>query len=448
MNLLPKKMLPGMVALAAVTAMGLASTAVRAQDKTITLCWAAWDPANALVELSKDFTAKTGVKMKFEFVPWTNFADRMLNELNSKGKLCDLIIGDSQWIGGAAEQGHYVKLNDFFAKEGIKMTDFAPATVVGYAQWPKNSPNYWALPAMADAVGWTYRKDWFARPELQADFKKLHNRDLAPPKTWAEFKQVSEFFQGKTIDGKKVYGAYIFTERGSEGITMGVTNVLYPFGFKYEDPKKPYAMDGFVNSPDAVRGLEFYKALYKGSTPPGLTNAYMSEGLDAFKSGQVAMMMNWFAFFPGLYKDPNVGGDKIGFFTNPSDKTRGVQLGGQGISVVSYSANRNESLQYIKWFASPDVQKKWQAIGGSSAAKAVLDDPAYPKSSPFDQAFLDSMGMVVDFWAEPSYAQLLLAMQKRAHDYVVADKGTAKEALDALVVDWRKVFKDDGKTSK
>ena len=63
----------------------------------------------------------------------------------------------------------------------------------------------------------------------------------------------------------------------------------------------------------------------------------------------------------------------------------------------------------------------------------------------YAQAFLDSMGMVKDFWAEPSYAQLLLAMQKRVHDYVVADKGTAKEALDSLVVDWKKVFKDDGK---
>jgi len=204
-------------------------------------------------------------------------------------------------------------------------------------------------------------------------------------------------------------------------------------------------MEGFVNSADAVRGLEFYKALYKGSTPPGLTNAYMTEGLDAFKSGQVAMMMNWFAFFPGLYKDPNVGGDKIGFFANPSDKTKGVQLGGQGISVVSYSPNRNEALQYIKWFANPEVQKKWQALGGFSAAKAVLNDPGYAKSSPFAQPFLDSMDMVIDFWAEPSYAQLLLAMQKRVHDYVVADKGTAKEALDGLVADWRKVFKEDGK---
>ena len=109
--------------------------------------------------------------MKYEFVPWTSYADRFLNELNSHGKLCDLIIGDSQWIGGAAENKWYVKLNDFFANEHITMDDFVPATVLGYSQWPKNTPNYWALPAMADAVGWTYRKDWFSRPEIQAEFK-------------------------------------------------------------------------------------------------------------------------------------------------------------------------------------------------------------------------------------------------------------------------------------
>ena len=112
--------------IAAASIAGVAVTEANAQGKTITLCWAAWDPANALVELSKDFTAKSGVNMKFEFVPWPNFTDRMQNELNSKGKLCDLLIGDSQWIGGSAENKHYVKLNDFFAKEGISMDDFLP----------------------------------------------------------------------------------------------------------------------------------------------------------------------------------------------------------------------------------------------------------------------------------------------------------------------------------
>src|SRR5687768_12075576 len=109
------------VAAAACAAGLLGSGAAQAQTKQLTLCWAAWDPANALVELSKDFTAQTGVQMKYEFVPWPNFAQRMLNELNSKGKLCDLLIGDSQWIGSAATEGHYIKLNEFFDKAGIKM---------------------------------------------------------------------------------------------------------------------------------------------------------------------------------------------------------------------------------------------------------------------------------------------------------------------------------------
>ncbi len=31
------------------------------------------------------------------------------------------------------------------------------------------------------------------------------------------------------------------------------------------------------------------------------------------------------------------------------------------------------------------------------------------------------------------------------HDYVVADHGTAKEALDGLIADWTEVFEDEGK---
>ncbi len=430
--------------LTAVMATGLTLGSGVAQAKDLTLCWAAWDPANALVQLSKDFTAKTGVNMKFEFVPWTSYADRFLNELNSKSKLCDLIIGDSQWIGGSAENGHYVKLNEFFDKNGIKMSDFVDATVTGYSEWPKHTPNYYALPAMGDSVGWTYRKDWFENADLKKEFKAKHGRDLAPPKTWAEFMDVAKFFQGRMIDGKKVYGAYIFTERGSEGITMGVTNVLYPFGFEYQNPKKAYDLEGFANSADAVKGLEFYKEIYKCCTAPGMTNAYMGEGLDAFKSGQVAMQMNWFAFFPGLYKE--MGPAKIGFFANPSAKTKGVQLGGQGISVVSYSNNKEDALNYLKWFAQKDVQQKWWSLGGYSCLKSVVNDPGFKKSAPFAGDFLDSMNMVKDFWAEPIYATLMLDMQKRMHDYVVADKGTAKEALDALVKDWNKAFKEAGKT--
>ena len=416
-----------------------------AKADELTLCWAAWDPANALVELSKDFTTQSGTTMKFEFVPWPNFADRILNELNSGGKLCDLLIGDSQWLGGSAENGYYVKLNDFFDKEGIKMSDFADAAVNAYATWPKGTPELLGASGNGRCQCVVLPQGLVCQARDTGEFKQKYGRDLAAPATWDELKQVAEFFNGREIDGKKVYGAAIFTERASEGITMGATGALYPYGFKYENTPGKYDMEGAVNSPDAVAGLEAYKALYKCCTPPGYTDAYMGESLDAFKSGQVAMAMNWFAFFPGLYKDEKVGGDKIGFFVNPKEKVAASTLGGQGISVVANTDNMEGALAYIKWFAQPDVQKKWWSLGGYAVHKAVLTDPTFTESQPFAADFLVAMNQVQDFWQEPSYAILLQAMQKRLHDYVVADKGTAKEALDGLVKDWTEVFKDDGK---
>lgn len=439
-----KKLIFGLTAASAAALTGTLFLA-QAQDKQLTLCWAAWDPANALVALSKDFTTKSGIAMKYEFIPWTSFADRMLNELNSGGKLCDLLIGDSQWIGGAATEGHYVELTDFFAKNNIKMSDFMPAAVNAYSTWPKGSPNYWSLPAMGDAVAWAYRKDWFARPELQKAFMEKYKRKLMPPRTYPELRDIGQFFQGRMIDGKKVYGAALYTERGSEGITMGVTNALYAYGFQYENPKKPYDLEGFTNSPAAIKALEFYKDLYKTITPPGHSNAYMSENLDVYKSGQVAMQMNFIAFFPGIAKDPDVGGEKSGFFVNPMGTTKGAQLGGQGISVVKYSNKREMALEYIKWFAQPEVQKKWWNTGGFSVHNAVVKDKGFLTSKPYAKVFADSLAIVKDFWQEPTYAQLLQAMQSRVHDYVVADKGTAKEAMDKLVADWTVVFKEDGK---
>ena len=108
------------------------------------------------------------------------------------------------------------------------MDDFVPATVVGYAEWPKNTPNYWALAghgAMRSAG--PIARTGSRGPNCAPSSSRNTTANSSRRKTWDELKQTAEFFQGREIDGKKVYGAYIFTERGSEGITMGVTNALY-----------------------------------------------------------------------------------------------------------------------------------------------------------------------------------------------------------------------------
>lgn len=420
--------------------LSLTSNTLSAKDNYLTLCWAKWDPADALVELSREFTTKTGIEMRYEFEPWTSFTARFKKSLNAGSKECDLIIGDSQWLGGGAENGHYVKLNEFLNRENISMDEFVPATVEAYSAWPKGTDNYWAIPAMGDAVGWTYRQDWFTRDDIKAEFQAQHGWSLERPRNWYELITIAKFFQGKVIDGKKVYGAAIYTEGGAEGITMGYTSAFYSWGASYHNPQNPREINGYVNSKEAVDALEFYKQLYDCCTPPGHSNAYMLANLDSYKKGEVAMHMNFFAFFPGIATDPNVGGEKSGFFVNPEHHVAASTLGGQGLSVVSYSNKRDMAYQYLKWFSEASTQKKWWLKGGYAVHKSVLENPYFSTTRPFAEDFLNAMNTVQDFWQSPDYEDLLSAMQKRVHNYVVGNQGSAQDALDNLVLDWQRVF--------
>ena len=65
----------------------------------LTIVWAEWDPANYLQELSKDFTAETGIAVDVIQIPWSNFQDKVFNSFVGKSKLYDIVIGDSQWLG-------------------------------------------------------------------------------------------------------------------------------------------------------------------------------------------------------------------------------------------------------------------------------------------------------------------------------------------------------------
>ncbi len=409
----------------------------------ITIAWAKWDPANSLAEISKDFTKETGIEVELDLTPWPDFGAHVKKVQEAKSDALDLIVGDSQWLGNSAESGHYLKLNDP-TTERVALGGFVDLTTRYYSEWPKGSKNYWAVPLMGDALGWTFRKDWFVRPQLRKEFKQQYNRELGPPTTWTELLEVAKFFNGREIDGKKVAGAAIFVERASEGMTMGYSAAFYAWGGQYSDPQKPFVVEGFINSKAAIEALEAYRQLYKNYTPPNSPQSYIGENIEYFKSGQVAMMMNWMAVFPSLCSD-SAFAPKMGFFVNPSQGAEASPLGGQGISISSYSKKQEAALKFLKWFVRPNVQKKWAASGGFSCHRAVLLAPGFRESTPFATVFLTAMRQVKDFWQEPVYAELLKQSQVRLHDYVVMDKGSAKEALDNLAKDWTKTFQAAGK---
>jgi len=422
---------------------GLLVQPAKAAVTELKISWAQWAPADYLQTLVKDYEAKTGIKVTVLQEPWGTFGNKVAAEWAAKGTSYDLVVGDSQWLGQGATQGHYVDLTDFMKSNKLDTT-VTPATLQYYGEYPAGSGKYWAYPTEGDANGFAYRKDLFDNKDEQAAFKAKYGRDLAVPQTWQELMDIAKFFTRKD---KGLYGAAIYTQKDYDAITMGFQNVFWGYGADWYD--KNFKVEGVENTDAAVKALEFYKELYDCCSPPGMNNAFFQEVNDAFTSGQAVMGMNYFAFFPALAnKATNKFADGTGYFIMPKGPT-GAQfaaLGGQGMSINAYlpKDRMDAAFDFLKWFAQEDVQSKWADLGGYTCNINVLKSDKFLKVAPFNAAFAKTMTMVKDFTNIPEYGAMLPIIQSALHNYIVGGKGTAKEALDGVAKEWTAILKDAG----
>jgi multiple sugar transport system substrate-binding protein len=411
--------------------------------KELTILWAQWSPADYLQQIGNLYEQETGIKVTVVQEPWGSFGDRFNVAMAAGGTEWDMVVGDSQWIGQGATAGYYVDMTDFMKANGIN-TSVTPATLQYYGEYPAGSGKYYAYPTEGDADGWAYRKDLFEDPTNMADFKAKYNYDLAVPETWVQLMDIAKFF---TKDDKSMNGVAIYTQKDYDAITMGFENVMFSWGGAWQAADN--TVEGVVNSPDMVDALQYYKDLYDCCQAPGLNNAFYTETNDAFIGGQVAMAMNYFAFFPALANaGSNPFADVTGFFANPAGPTgiRKAALGGQGTSVISFiSPERQQaSLDFIKWFAQEDIQAQWAALGGYTCNSNVLKTQAFLDATPYNPAFSETMTFVADFWNIPTYAALLTPSQNYLSAFVVGGQGTAKEALDNIAAEQTAALKADG----
>ncbi|MFQ6040382.1 MAG: ABC transporter substrate-binding protein, partial [Candidatus Poribacteria bacterium] len=163
-------------------ALSIVFTTYAKAEKSITIVWAEWDPADYLDTLAKDFTAETGIKVTVSQIPWPNFQDKVFTAMVGKSSVYDIIIGDSQWLGKGATGRHYVELTDWI-NENIDVDSIFETAMTAFAEYPKGSKRYWALPAEVDCNGFAYRTDLFENPKEKAAFKEKYGYELAPPET-------------------------------------------------------------------------------------------------------------------------------------------------------------------------------------------------------------------------------------------------------------------------
>src|SRR5436309_592789 len=85
---------------------------------------------------------------------------------------------------------------------------------------------------------------------LSDDYKKKYGRELTTPKTWAELRDLAEFFTRPKNQPKPLYGVTVFYSREYDAVTMGYQPLLWGWGGSWGD-EKMYQVEGVLNTKPA-----------------------------------------------------------------------------------------------------------------------------------------------------------------------------------------------------
>ena len=404
----------------------------------IQVIWFAWQPCQALTDLSKTFP---GGSVEVRCVPIAQWHDQIFNDFAAKAG-ADVVVLDSQYIGEAVKGGHIMDLTDWM-KTNIDVADYVPSALSAYGEYPAGSGKFYGVAAEGDTQMLVYRKDLFADPAFQADYKAKMGADLPnPPKTWTEVQQVAQFV--KDNSGKYEALKYGYTTHWCgtpacyDQMATHWNQILWSMGGDIWDPST-YKVQGFINSPTAVQALDFDRKLFQ-SGPEGQGNFQFNETVDAVCSGTTAMATIWFGFGAGFVdKTGCKNSDNLGYAAGPQDKQWFLSLGGMGLHVSSYTKNKDAALAYVKWFESMETQLAWAKLGGFSARKSVLASDTFKNAAPYNPAFAEAYQHVKDFWNIPEYNQMLQTEMENLN-LAVTGQMSSKDALDKIASDQQKIL--------
>ncbi len=419
-------------------AVSLMAQAGWAQEKSITIWWAQWDPAAALQELGNEFAEETGIAVSVHQIPWLSYQDQVFLNFGNKQTDFDIVIGDSQWIGRGATKGLYLDLTDWLP-EAVDISTIHPRAARYLCEYPTGSGRFFAAPCETDAIGFVYRRDWFEDPAEQESFRTRYGRELAAPDSWEEFRDIAEFFHRPA---EKRYGCSLLTGRGYDSIVMGFQPFLWAWGGAWGDPQS-FEVQGFLNSAGAVAGLDFFRELIQ-FTPEGGINADYFFNLEAFSNGSTTMVLDYFPFYPGIVASM---GEKVGFFKVPHHNgERFISLGGQGFSISTKTTPEKQALakQFIAWFSQTEIQKKWITYPGSFTANTeLLSSEEFARAAPYNTTFAESLDHLQDFWNVPVYNELLAAAVQHLGAALDGSSSSA-DALNALAEEHEMILMEAG----
>ena len=292
--------------------------------------------------LVSDFKKKTGINVKFQFLPENDLRQKVTQDVSLNAGNFDVVMISSYETPIWAKSQWLEPLNPFFDKLSKKEQNSYDLNDI--LQTWRTSLSYkdqlYSIPFYGESSSLFYRKDLFEKAGIQ----------MPERPTWDE---VTGF-------AKKLHDP----NNGVNGITLrglpGWGANMAPFdtfintygGRWYNENWEPQ-----LDTPEVKAAIDSYSNLARNYAQSGITSDNFPECLTLFSSGKAAM---WYdaTVAGGLVTDKSSSkvADKVGFAYGPTAEVKNGAhwLYAWSLGIETASKNKDAAFEFIKWSTNKD----------------------------------------------------------------------------------------------
>ncbi|MDJ0628286.1 MAG: ABC transporter substrate-binding protein [Rhodobacter sp.] len=385
--------------------------------------------------LTKAFEEITGIKVNHQLLGEGEVVQAVQTQMQTQRNLYDGYVNDSDLIGTHARLQLAYNLSDQMAGDwagttnpGLDLDDFIGAS---FTTGPDGK--LYQLPDQQFANLYWFRKDWFDREDLQAQFKDIYGYDLGVPVNWSAYEDIAEFFSVHVgeIDGTTVYGHMDYGKRAPDlGWRMtdawlsmaGAGDVGEPNGIPVDEwgirmeagscnpSGASVTRGGAANGPAAVYAIRKWDEWLRQYAPPGAASYDFYQSLPALSQGNVAQQIFWYtAFTADMVKGQAEGNNTVDADGNPLWRmapsphgpywTEGQKVGYQDAGSWTFlnstpSDRAQAAWLYAQFVTSKTVDTRKSHVGLTFIRNSTVNHQSFTDRAP-------KLGGLVEFYRSP-----------------------------------------------
>jgi multiple sugar transport system substrate-binding protein len=343
---------------------------------------------------------------------------QLVANLQAKSDEYDVIDMDVIWTAEFASNGWIIPLpeSQFPLDKFLK-----PAVATAMYQG-----RLYAVPDYSNADVLYYRKDILAKADVQ------------PPKTWAQLQRLAE-----TVAPRYGLYGYAGTFAPYEGLTVDFAGAVQSAGGSILSPEGTKVT---VNSPQALRGLEFLVNGFQQGWIPRITLTYEEESSQAaFEAGKFLFLDNW----PDVYAALSVPGPqnkvygKVGIALLPGpDGPGSSSLGGANLAISAFSQHQQTALSFIKYMTDQANQIQMLKQGSFPPVLTQLyTDKSLWRTYPYLPVLEQAINSAQPRPAITNYDQASLAISSAVYEALTRQK-QPQQALEEMAGQLAEIIRD------